>query len=68
VNVTDKSFLIDLPAGCSASGAEHVNPVNRRSELGHEPTFAACQWNVCNAAMSRHSAKRVDPFLLFRPG
>jgi hypothetical protein len=26
------------------------------SELGHEPTFAACQRNVWNATVNRHSA------------
>ena len=31
---------IDFPAGCPALGAEHVNPVSRRSASGHDPTFA----------------------------
>ncbi len=31
----------------------------RMSELGHEPTFAACQRSVWNTTVSRHSAPNV---------
>jgi len=29
------------------------------SELGHEPTFAACQRSVWNATVNRHSGRNV---------
>ncbi len=57
--MTYKSFPIDFHAGYPALGAEHVNPVSRRSALGHVPTFTTPLRNVWNAVVNRRSGPVV---------
>jgi hypothetical protein len=62
LNVTSKSFLIGLPAGCPALRAEYVNPVSRRSDSGHEYAFSTGSTNVCSRAFFRHRISRAVNF------